>query len=247
MELTELETLQGAFTLAFVLVSVLLGLSFVIKYFRRGVIEFLLVGITWMGIVSPYYPDAINFILILWTKNQLSVVTYFFLANALIPPIHITWMLAFTSLYYREHKKKIVTIFAIEAFIFEIVYIFLLFIKPAFIGTQKGPFYTDWELFVEAYLIFSIIVFLITGIMFARYYFKSLSKEAHLKGIFLIIAFISFTVGTSIDAFIIDTFVTASELVIAIARIFLIIAALNFYIGFAMPSWVKNIFIKSEE
>jgi len=244
MSLNQLEFIQGSFTLAFVLISILIGVTFLIKYFRGKVNEFLLVGITWMGIVSPYYPDAINFVLILWTGDQLPIIIYFFLANALIPPIHITWMLAFTNLFYKEHQKLIVILFAILAAVFEILFLAFLFTNPSLIGTQVGPFYTDWELFVVVYLVFSIIVFLVTGLMFAKFYFKSLAKEVNLKGYFLIVAFISFTVGTSLDAFLIGTFIPVSGLILAIARIILITASLEFYIGFAMPSWIKNIFVK---
>lgn len=236
-----METLQGALTFAFVLISTILGIIIITKYFIFKKRELLLVGITWILIVSPYWPDAINFIMILMYGTLLDIIIYFFLANALIPIIHITWMIAFTDLLYKQHQKIILLIFTAEAILFEIFFIYFLIIDPSLIGTQMAPFYVEWTDFIVFYLLFSILIFLITGILFARESLKSDKKELRLKGKFLMIAFITFATGTFIDAI-----GSLTEITLVLARTFVIIGAFMFYIGFTLPKFIKELFLKED-
>ncbi|MEJ2296841.1 MAG: hypothetical protein P8Y23_19005 [Candidatus Lokiarchaeota archaeon] len=87
----------------------------------------------------------------------------------------------------------------------------------------------------------SIALFLITGFLFARQSLKAKSKDLKLKGVFLIIAFLSFTAAAIIDVIGADT---PTELTIFLARIFLIISSICFYIGFILPRFIKEMFIK---
>ena len=59
--LTTLENLQGALTLVAVLVSIVLGLSIISKYFKFKDKNLIFVGITWIGMFSPYWGDAISY------------------------------------------------------------------------------------------------------------------------------------------------------------------------------------------
>lgn len=228
-------------TFVFVLISTVLGIIIVLKYFKVRKREFLLVGITWILLVSPYWPDAINFVMVLMYSSLLDVVIYFFLANALIPIIHITWIIAFSDMVLEKNKKLVLIIFTAEAIIFEVVFLYFLAIDPSLIGTQIAPFYVEWTDFVVFYLLLSILMFLITGIMFARKCLEVTNKEIRLKGKFLMMAFVTFAIGTIIDAI-----GSLTEVTLVLARTFVIIAAFMFYIGFTLPTFVKNRFIKTE-
>ena len=180
--------------------------------------------------------------MVLLTGNILEDGIYFFLANAFIPPIHITWSIAFSDLLLKGRKKKIfILVMAIQAIIFEIIFLSLLFIDLSLIGTRIAPFYVKWTDFIIFYLLISIIMFLIMGILFVRKSLRSENKEIQLKGKFLLVAFITFAIGTIIDALGIVT-----ELTLVLARIFVIISAINFYIGFTLPKYIKKLIIKEE-
>ncbi|MFO7797291.1 MAG: hypothetical protein ACQERB_17000 [Promethearchaeati archaeon] len=240
IELNTLQLLQGSFTLVFVLISVILGFLIISKYFKYGRRQYLLVGITWILLVSPYWPDAISFLLILFTRAKLHEPTYFFIANAFIAPIHITWILVITDFIYKDKQKFILPVVIVEAIAFEILFLIFFFIDPYFIGTpQSNPFVVEWNLFIDLYLIISIALFLITGLLFARESLKSDSKEIKYRGWFLIFAFITFTIGT-----LIDVILELNEITIVIARLFVIIAAFCFYLGFTMPNFMKKLLIK---
>lgn len=228
MVLSDLEFLQGILTLVTVLVSSILGISIMSRYKKTQQVELLLVGATWILIVSGYWPDAVNFISSIVFSTLIDDTLYLVLATAFYAPIHVIWMRVITELLYKEHQKKIMSFFWIEAVIYEIILVGLFLINPLLVGDREAPFYAVFSPIVMIYFLFSLILFIITGIIFSRFYLKSTSTEIHRKGYFLLAAFTCFLIGISIDDFI--TPVTPITLVIA--RLFLMIAGLEFYFGF---------------
>ncbi|MFX1500735.1 MAG: hypothetical protein ACFFDH_07200 [Promethearchaeota archaeon] len=240
-QLTTFELFYGSFTFASVIISTILGLFIAFKYFKHRQVELLLVGITWILLASPYWSDALQFLAIIIFNLEINTYLYFFLANAFIAPIHIIWIYVLTNFLYKNMQKKIMPFFIIESFVFEIVFLIVFFINPIFIGEQKAVFVVEWAIWIQIYLLFSIIMFLATGFLFARASLKSEDLEIKLKGKFLIVAFISFTVGTLID--VIGT-ESPTEITIFLARIFVIISSLCFYLGFTLPRIIKDLLLK---
>ena len=239
--LTPFEFLYGALTFIAVIISVLLGILIAFKYLKYKKIDFILVGLTWIFLVSPYWSDAIQFIATTLVGVELNPNLYYFIANAFIAPIHIIWIYAIADFLFPRQKKILVSLFSIEAVTFETVFLILFFINPALIGDQKSYFVVEWAIWIQIYLLISIALFLITGFLFARQSLKAKTKDLKLKGIFLIIAFLCFTVAAIIDVIGADT---PTELTIFLARTFLIISSICFYIGFIMPRFIKEMFIK---
>ena len=239
--LTPLESIQGIFTLLNVAISIILGASITLKYFKYKKRELLLVGITWMFLASPYWPDAINYLMIITTGNELSDALYLLLATVFLAPLHVIWIIAFTDFLYKSKQKVIVLIFLIESVIYEIVLISVFLIDYNLIGTKTGPFIASFADFISIYFIISILLIFFTGLLFAKESMKSQNKEIKLKGIFLMLAFSFFAVGGIIDIVFADS---PSEITIVLARILVIIASFMFYIGFTLPKLIKKIFIK---
>jgi len=102
----------------------------------------------------------------------------------------------------------------------------------------------EWTLWVQIYLLISIAILLITGFLLARTSLKSDEAELRIKGMFLLIAFICFTVATVIDVIGADS---PTEITILLARTFLIVSSLCFYIGFILPKFVKKMFVKQRD
>jgi hypothetical protein len=240
-QLTGFEIFYGSFTLVSVIISIILGLIIALKYLKHKKIELLLVGITWIFLASPYWSDAIQFITNIFFGISLDPRTYFFLANAFVAPIHITWSYAFTNFLFKKHQKKIMLFFGIEALIFELAFLIVFFTNPFLIGVQISAFVVEWAIWIQIYLLFSIILLLGTGFLFARSSLKAEDSEIKLKGKFLILAFLTFTIGTMIDVIGAEN---PTEITIFLARTFVIISSICFYIGFTLPRFIKDIFIK---
>ena len=240
--LTPFEMLYGALTFIAVIISILLGILIAFKYFKFKRISFILVGLTWILVVSPYWSDALQFITTTIFSFQIDPYLYYFIANAFIAPIHIIWIYAISEFLFQNKKGIIITIFSIEAIIFEAVFLILYFQNPEFIGDQKSLFVVEWAIWIQIYLLISIALFLITGFVFARQSLKSNQRVLKLKGKLLIIAFLLFTAASIIDVIGAEN---PTEITIFLARTFLIASAIFFYIGFIMPRFIKELFIKN--
>jgi len=92
---------------------------------------------------------------------------------------------------------------------------------------------------MEIFLFSFILIFIITGIHFSLASLKSKNLEVKLKGKFLLLAFISFTIGASIEVL-----VHLNSFTVIITRSILISNAIEFYLGFIMPEWMKKSLLK---
>ncbi|MFX1497527.1 MAG: hypothetical protein ACFFBH_08375 [Promethearchaeota archaeon] len=242
-----LEILQGSLTLAFALISFILGILILQKYFKLRDKNLLYIGITWIFLISPWWPDAISFLLLIFSGGIINLPDpiYFFIANALIAPIFYTWAKAFTNLVISKNKKlKVVIVVGLTAWavIFEIFFLIFYFMDYNLIGIRQAVFYVEWIDFIDINLLLASVFFTITGLIFSGKALRSDSPEIKLKGVFLLIAFITFTIGAVFDVLFVGQY---NEVTLIIARTFVIIAAFSFYIGFILPKFIKKMILKS--
>lgn len=239
MELDPFSIMNGIFSLLFVSISVLVGIIIIFKYFEYKNRILLWVGLTWIGISSPWWPSSVSIVKILVTNQGLSLEVFLFLGNFFVPFAPIFWMFAFSELHYKEKQKTLVGVYGIISIVYEIVFLYFLFTDPLVIGQPAGDIDVSTSLFVTIYQIFLLLSLLITGIIFSQQSMKSKNREIRLKGKLLLIAFLSFVGGA-----ILDVFSSGSILILIFSRIILISAALEFYSGFMLPNWVKSLFIQ---
>jgi hypothetical protein len=212
------------------------------KYFKYKEKLLILVGITWIGIVSPWIPSSLSFLIALVNNVGLTAEWYFIIGNASAPIIIFIWMLAFTKFLYKEKQKLILGATVIYSLVFEVLFFIFLVTNPLLIGHYDPPVDVDYR-FPFILLVASVIVIIfITGVLFARESLKAPSPELQLKGKFLLAAFISYVIGAILDAII--PLSEISVFIIPITRIILITASIEWYFGFILPERVKNIFIK---
>jgi hypothetical protein len=241
MELTTVEIVQGIFSLIFVLISFIVGFLLISKYFKYKKRNLLLVGITWMGMTTPWLSGTISFPLMIFFNTTLSVEVRFIIGIAFIPIVLIIWLYVFTDLVYQEKRKLIVMIYIIITICFEIIFFVFLFTDTALIGTYTGPFKVAWTPFIEISTIFFIITALITGVLFSRESMKSEDSEVVLKGKIILLAFISFVAGAFLDSII-----PISPVAVVFTRLLLISSAIEFYFGFFLPKPVKALLLKQK-
>lgn len=242
LPLDMLEVFQGSFSLIFAIISIFVGLRILSKYFEYKRRELILVGISWIGIASPWIPDSINFIMILGFSSILTEEAYLIIGNVFMPLIIICWLIVITDFLYKARQKLILILCLIWTVIFETIFFTLLFIDSSLVGTFLGPFHVEFGDFITFTLLFTIVILLISGLLFARESLKSEDKEIKLKGKFLIVAFLSFTIGA-----ILDSSISLIPITVVITRLILISSSIEFYIGFILPKWVKKFLIKGLE
>jgi len=242
MELYLLPTEQlisGLFSLFFAIISIIVGVKLILKYFRYKQRTFLLVGLTWIGMVSMWYPSAINVIYFTITGSGIPDLLFMLIGNGLIPITSFIWMIAFTDLLYKEKQKIILIVFGILSALFEIFYLYFLFIDPSVLGEVLSPVDATWRLPITLYQASTLVMILITGTLIGRGSLKSSDPEVRLKGKFLFAAIYSFILGG-----IFEIFSDLSIIILITGRLILVSASIEFYLGWILPDWMKKRLLK---
>ena len=252
MALEFVDVLQGSFSLVFVIISLIIGITIFSKYFEFKNRLYILVGISWIGISIPWVPDSVSFLMNIFVQQSLPVEWYFIIGNVFLPIALIAWLIAFTDMIYRNAQKKILIITIILSILFEIIFFTLFFIDIDLIGVinPSRPFTVEFDIFITIYLLLIILVMLITGVIFAQKSVKLENREVRLKGKLLRAAFITFTIAAILDSLLGTIFEDPTDpllaIMVVIVRILLIFSALEFYGGFLLPKWMKELFMKKE-
>ncbi len=250
MVLELVDFLQGLFSLIFVLISVSIGISILLKYSKFKSRLYILVGISWIGVANPWFPDSISFIMNILFQESLAIEWYFIIGNAFIPIALLAWLIAYTDMINKQKQKFVILLMVIFGVIFEIVFFLLLFTDINQIGyiNPIRPFTVEFGLFITVYLLLVILIMAITGILFARHSIKSQDRTVKLKGKLLRAAFITFTIAAILDSLLGTIFGDPADpllaIMVVITRILLIISAVEFYGGFILPRWMDAIFTK---
>jgi len=237
--LENIEVFAALFSLIFVVISWILAFSILSKFFKFRVRELLLVGIAWVGIAMPWTSDGISFILIMTIGEPLNPYAKVIIELTFLPIALIMWLTAFTDLMYKHWQKLIVSISVILSVLFEIIFFYALITDFSLIGEYTPPLAIDYTMPIDLFLIAFLGIFMITGIIMGKESLKSENKEINLKGKFLILAFLSFLIGT-----LLELFLPLHPVGIMIIRFILISSAMEYYIGFTMPNSIKKIILK---
>ncbi len=252
MGLELVDVLQGSFSLVFVIISLIIGITILSKYSQFKNRLYILVGLSWIGVSIPWVPDSVSFLMNIFVQQSLPVGLYFIIGNVFLPIALITWLTAFTDMIYRNAQKKILIITIILSILFEIIFFTLFFIDIDLIGVinPNRPFTVEFDIFITVYLLLIILVMLITGVIFAQKSVKLENRDVRLKGKLLRAAFITFTIAAILDSLLGTIFEDPTDpllaIMVVIVRILLIFSALEFYGGFLLPKWMKELFMKKE-
>lgn len=240
MTLSFLDTLNGVFSVIFVAISLLVGFTILSRYFKYKERVYFLVGSTWVLISSPWWPSSLSFLVALSNGVGITEEAYFLIGNILVPVAVALWLLAFTEFLYTEKRKLILSIFAIIGLIFEVLFLIILFLNPDFIG-ELNIVDVNYKSFIMIFLIFFLLIIVVTGLLFANLSLKSEDPEVKLKGKLLVIAYITFSVGA-----LLDSSIPLNEALIIITRLILIVSAFFWYAGFLLPKWLKKYLLKKK-
>ena len=239
MVLSPIDFLNGLFSLIFVSVTIIIGLKIAHRYFKIKNRVFLLVGLGWAGICSPWWPSSISFIFVLITGKGLETFVYLFIGNVIFHLSITLYIIGVTDMVYKDKQKMIVGIYIVYGIIYNIYFYWALFTDPAIIGELKGYFDVTFVRIVSIYLFSAIIIVFTFTLLLARQSFKSDQPDIKLTGKLLLIAILFFATGSVLDALIVLT-----EITLIITRIILITGSILFYLGFLMPDFLKKRVVK---
>jgi hypothetical protein len=250
MALELVDYLQGSFSLVFVIISLIIGITILSKYKKYKSRLYILVGISWIGVANPWFPDSISFLMNIFIQQSLSVEWYFIIGNVFIPIALLCWLIAYTDMKSKRDQNFIIFLTIIFSAAFEFAFFAFFFTDITLIGIINPirPFTVEFGLFITIYLLIVILVMVITGIKFANASVRSEDREIKLKGKLLRAAFITFTVAAILDSLLGTIFGDPTDpllaIMVVITRVLLIISAFEFYGGFILPRWMHAIFLR---
>jgi len=243
MELQPLDYLNGPLSIIVVLISWYVGIQILMRYAETKNKLFLYVGFVAICTSEPWWPHVISLFWVPATGTTMIPELYFIIGNIFIPVAIYLWLMAFAEFMIESKKKLISLLAAIYVAIYEILFFTLVIIdNGALIGQIIPAIDVQYSLLMIGFLVTSLMIILPTGVLFGRESFKSENPEIRMKGKFLIVAFISYCVGASIDVII-----PSNPISLLIARLLLVLAAIGFLGGFIPPDFIKNLFVKEKE
>ncbi len=240
LDLTELQILQGSFSLLFVMICIILGMKIISKYFEYKRIELIAVGITIVLIASPYSASGFSFVNYILLDVPFDTRLYLFLNLGFTPFGLICWFYAFFHLISPDLKKKVVVIASIILIIWEIFFIFFLIIDPSIIGSMAGIFDGVYTLYTLSYILSVLVLNLTISIIYFLHCQKSQDLEIKWGGRFILVGVITWVIGIFIDI------IPMNPLSIVLARLILILFAIEWYIGWLMPKSIVKRLIKRD-
>ncbi len=240
--LTITELLYGSLSFVFVILSLILGLLILSKYFKYKHKSMITTGLTWIFMTSGWWRITLNFPLVILFDVEVPHIVGRIIDSVFIPIAVICWIYTFTTLAYPKYKKSLLIIYSAISVVYEIVIIYLIITDPESVIIIISTFNSKYALYPYIFSIFAIVSFLVTGSLFTRQSLQSDDPKIRLKGKFLIIAFILFTIAAIFDAGVLMDVFT-----LILIRIILIFSALTYYMGFLLPERVASWIIKDNK
>jgi len=220
------------------IITLILGMRIISKYFQRKQGSFIYVGLTLIILWSPWWPSSISFITYLISLDGLPYEVYIFLGNFFLPFALITWVIPMCNLLgVKDKTRKIAVIICIiYIIIFLSVVIYFLF-NPAELGYLRNPLVPIYSFSFYMLIMPILVIVIMLGLKLALESLKASDVEVQLKGKFLLIAFITITIGIILEIFL------TGDFNLLISRIIIIIGLILLYIGLTLPKRIKELIL----
>jgi len=239
IDLELIDLVNGTLSIVVTIITLILALTMISKYFKYKVSNLLFIGISVFGLSARNWPRIATFISILITTNPITPELYFILGNGHSIGL-IAWMIG--SMIMLEIKPKSRKIILGAFLLFEIVYLSVfyvcIFFNLSLIGSYTPVFDDEPGILVTIHTYVMIPLLVITVLKLFLGTQKANKKEIRLKGQFIVIGMLFFLISGLINTYL------QLELIYAIL---LLIGVFCLYIGLTMPNWIKKVFLKSED
>jgi hypothetical protein len=230
--LTSKIVLHATTSLVMILVSLVIGIRILSKYFQYKNISLITVGLTWIFLTTPWWGEVISFISFLLFQQIPSDFFFLLIVNALIHVALFSWIYSYSEILKIKNRKVIQYIFLIILIVWDVIIVILLSMDTTLIGIVEHDDFTASQAdFIVILQLFALLTITVTGLHFSYKSLKAPDRKTILKGRFLLAAFLLFLIGAGMDA-VIDEMTIG---ILLLTRILLISASISYYFGFFLP------------
>lgn len=199
------------------------------------------IGISILGLVWLYSSTVISFLWQAITGYPFLQEIYLILGICIAPITMPCWIYVVLSLAHAKDVKFYVLLVFILILTLYILFILLTFTRPEIVGEKLGNIDIQFKGYGVFYFLVNMTIVYAGFIIFMRDTFKSVSPELKLKGLFISLGLITFTVAATLDGWF-----DLPEIPLIITRISEIISSILAYIGWIMPESVKKVLLRKE-
>lgn len=233
-----IDIFNGTLSIIVTIITLILALTMIRKYFKYKVSNLLFIGISVFGLSARNWPRIATFISILITNHPISTELYFILGNGHSIGL-ITWMIG--SVIMLEIKPKSRKIILGAFLLFELVYLIIFYVSIfsniSIVGSYTPVYDDDPGILIVIHTYVMIVLLVITVLKLFLGTQKANKKEIRLKGQFIVIGMLFFLISGLINTYL------KLELIYAIL---LLIGVFCLYIGLTVPNWIKKLLLKDE-
>ncbi len=237
IKLLPLDYANGIITIIIISIGIFLGLLMIKKYIRYKENTLLFMGLCLICITSFFWGVLGAFISILITGKGLSIQVYFMLSSILSHVSAILWLIAFTNTIYKDKQKLILSFMTVYTVLHRTIFIYFLLVDPSNMGYPSDtPLHFRPNMIWNFVNAIAIIITLITAIIFFKESRKAKDPEIRFKGLFFLLAIVSYCMGI-----IISLVFSLNIYTLFIVAIIFLSAFLEIYFAFGMPKWFKKL------
>lgn len=238
--ITELDIINGISVSIFVIISAIVGIKLILKYFTHKIKEFVTVGFSLIFAFTHWWGNSFSFLLYLLFDYEMNLFIHLLIENIFMPIALLLWVYSFFSLIYPRYVKYAISIFLPLCVIEGIFILAVLIINPQIFGSMLGLFDTKSSVILLGLKISNALIFGTTGVLYSLKLISNVDKMIKLKGKLFIIGIISFLVGSISLMFFFDL------LVMFFFRLVLLSSSIAIYLSFLLPERVAKRLIKEE-
>ena len=239
MTLGPIDYVNGITSIIYFVTSIIIATVIILRYFKYKNVTLILFGLATIGLVWPFLSTILSFLTYIFTGSPLPDQVYFLIGNVLLPITTTVWFYAVIKVTHEGKEKMVSGLVFLLFIVLDIIYIILVFIRPEIIGKKLSEIDVEYIGYGLCYLVLALTFVWIGLTIFLRDVFKSISPEAKLKGKFLLIGLLTYTIASTFDGFL------ALDIpLLVLMRILLMISSFEFYIGWILPDPVKKLIMK---
>jgi len=235
------EIINGALSIIFVSISLLIGLKILLKYFEHRRRELIFAALAVVLLSSIYWDYSFSFILYLTLSIKLPDQAYFAVGIPSLPWALFFWLFTLSELMFKKQQKIVLSLYVMQTIIFEIIFFTLLIIQPSLIGTIVSIVDSEYEWFVLSYIIFLNVILIISAAVFAKNSSEFDEPIVKIKGLLILVGVLFFSIGGFSEIF-----SSISLVFLIVGRIIIMISGIILYVGITMPKKIIKFLIKSE-
>ena len=237
IKLLPLDYVNGIITIILISFGIFLGLLMIKKYIKYKDNTLLFMGLCLICITTFFWGALVAFISILITGKGLSIQVYFMLSSILSHVSAILWLIVFTNTVCKDKQKLILSIMTGYTVLHRIIFIYFLLVDPSIMGyPSETPLHFRPNMIWNFLNAIAIIITLITAFIFFKKSRKSKQPEIRFKGLFFLLAIVSYCMGL-----IISLVFSLNIYTLFLTAIIFLSGFLEIYLAFTMPNWFKKL------